>query len=351
MAERDGPSVLIVGAGLAGVACGLALDAAGYRVRIADKGRKPGGRLATRTSGGAPSLMGEDAPWRFDHGAQYLTARGEDLRAALEGLVARGSAARWDARFATLSPDGLEPERESPPRYVGVPGMTQIAGQLAFDLDLALEAEVAPPARMAAQNEGGGWDLGDFGAADIFLTTAPAAQSRALLAAAPDLAAKTEGAAYEPCIAAMIGLDRRIELPADAFFVDDPEGVLRWAAVNGAKPGGPEGTTCLTLHGTADWSAARLDADADVSKYALWRRFRDLSGEALGGSSWPEPTYHRGHRWRYARAVSFVAPVYDADARAGFAGDWAPPDADGAGRAEDAWASGCALAAQVIAAG
>lgn len=345
MAERDGPAVLIVGAGLAGVACGLALDAAGFRVRLADKGRKPGGRMATRTSGGAPSAMGEGAPWRFDHGAQYVTARGEDFRAALDDLVARGVAARWDARVATLTPEGLTPKTDQPPRFVGVPGMTEIPGQLAFDLDLALEAEVAPPTRMAD----GGWDLGDFGAADIFLSTAPAAQSQALLAAAPELAARVEGAAYEPCLAAMIGFDRRIDLPADAFFVEDPDGVLRWAAVNGSKPDRPQETTCLTLHGAPAWSAAHLDEDAELSKYALWRRFREITGAALD-LSLPEPAYHRGHRWRYARATRFVAPAYDGEARAGFAGDWAPPDGAGAGRAEDAWTSGRALARQVIAA-
>ncbi len=345
MAERDGPSVLIVGAGLAGVACGLALDDAGYRVRLLDKGRKPGGRLATRTSGGSPSGMGTDASLRFDHGAQYLTARDPDLRATLDRLVEGGGAALWDGRFATLSPDGLTPEEDPPPRYVGVPGMSQIPGLLAFDLDLALEAELAPPKRM----QGGGWDLGAYGDCDILLSTAPAAQTAALLADAPALAARTEDAGFEPCLAVMAGFDQPFDLGADGLFVEDPDGLLAWVAVNGSKPGRPRETTCLTLHATPAWSARQLEEDPDVAKHGPLRRLGEIAGAALG-LTLPEPSYLRGHRWRYARATRFVAPAFDPDIGAGFAGDWAPPDGQGNGRAEDAWRSGRALAAKVLAA-
>lgn len=343
---RDGPSVLIVGAGLAGVACGLALDAAGFRVRLVDKGRAPGGRLATRAAGGSPFGMGLDAPWCFDHGAQYVTAREDDFRQVLDRLVAGGSAAQWDGRFLTLRPDGTAPEADPPTRYVGVPGMTRIPGQLAFDLDLALEAEMPPPGRMAD----GGWDLGAYGAADLFLVTAPAAQARALLAAAPALAARTDAARFAPCIAAMVGFQGVIDLPADGFFVEDPDGVLAWVGVNGGKPGRPAGTTCLTLHGTTEWSAAHLDSDKDVAKHALLRRFRALAGDALGLDLPGTPAYFAAHRWRHARAVCFAAACFDDGAAAGFAGDWAPPDGRGAGRAEDAWRGGRALARAVIAA-
>jgi|GEM_PF-136700 predicted NAD/FAD-dependent oxidoreductase len=345
MTRRDGPSVLIVGAGLAGVACGLALDQAGYRVRLVDKGRNPGGRLSTRTSGGSPSLMGEDAPWRFDHGAQYVTAREADFQDALDDLVTRGAASLWTGRFATLSEDsGLEAEENSPARYVGVPGMSQIPGMLAFDLDLALQAEMSPPKRM----KDGGWDLGDFGDADILLSTAPAAQTATLLADVPDLAALCATASYAPCLVTMAGLDQKIDLGADGIFVDDAQGLLRWVGVNGSKPDRPQNTTCLTLHASAEWSAQHVNDDKDVLKHGPWRRFREIAKTALG-LTLPEPSYLRGHRWLYARANSYAQPTYDTEARAGFAGDWAPPGALGEGRAEDAWRSGRDLAAQVIA--
>lgn len=58
-------SALVVGAGLAGLVAAQRLAAAGIRVTVFDKGRGPGGRMATRREG--------DACW--DHGAQFFTAR------------------------------------------------------------------------------------------------------------------------------------------------------------------------------------------------------------------------------------------------------------------------------------
>ena len=63
------PETLVIGAGMAGIACARALAEAGHAVRVLDKGRGPGGRMATRR---VTTRAGEV---RFDHGAQYLTAR------------------------------------------------------------------------------------------------------------------------------------------------------------------------------------------------------------------------------------------------------------------------------------
>ena len=58
--------LLIVGAGLSGlVAARRLVDHYGAPVELVDKGRGVGGRLATRRMDGD----------RFDHGAQYFTAR------------------------------------------------------------------------------------------------------------------------------------------------------------------------------------------------------------------------------------------------------------------------------------
>jgi len=40
--------VVVVGAGIAGLACARALTAAGYPVRVLDRGRRPGGRMSSR---------------------------------------------------------------------------------------------------------------------------------------------------------------------------------------------------------------------------------------------------------------------------------------------------------------
>ena len=57
--------VLIVGAGMAGLAAATALQRTGYTVRTIDKGRAVGGRLASRSIHEAT----------FDYGARFMTAR------------------------------------------------------------------------------------------------------------------------------------------------------------------------------------------------------------------------------------------------------------------------------------
>ena len=66
--------VVIVGAGIAGLVAARELAASGVDVRVVDKGRSVGGRLATRRIGDA----------RLDHGAQFFTVRTPAFRARVD---------------------------------------------------------------------------------------------------------------------------------------------------------------------------------------------------------------------------------------------------------------------------
>ncbi|MEM9311642.1 MAG: FAD-dependent oxidoreductase, partial [Pseudomonadota bacterium] len=99
--------IAIIGAGMAGLACAVQLAAAGRDVRVFDKGRGPGGRMAARRA----DVAGETV--RFDHGAQYFTAREPAFREAVAAWEAQGVVARWPAA-QTSSSDAA---------WVGVPGM------------------------------------------------------------------------------------------------------------------------------------------------------------------------------------------------------------------------------------
>jgi predicted NAD/FAD-dependent oxidoreductase len=61
--------VLIIGAGMSGMAAASELSRAGLRVMVVDKGRAVGGRMASRRIGEAV----------FDHGAQFITARSDQF--------------------------------------------------------------------------------------------------------------------------------------------------------------------------------------------------------------------------------------------------------------------------------
>ena len=58
---------------MAGMTAGEALQTAGWRVVLLDKGRRAGGRMATRRIGSS----------RFDHGAQFFTVPDPRFRAVV----------------------------------------------------------------------------------------------------------------------------------------------------------------------------------------------------------------------------------------------------------------------------
>jgi predicted NAD/FAD-dependent oxidoreductase len=80
-------SAIVLGAGIAGLSCATELARAGITVTLLDKGRRPGGRVATRRMDGVS----------FNHGAQFATARGEEFGALLTELRTNGQAAVWPA--------------------------------------------------------------------------------------------------------------------------------------------------------------------------------------------------------------------------------------------------------------
>jgi len=103
MSQSSAPHIVVIGAGMAGLACAGALHPAGADVTLLDKSRHVGGRLATRRVG---DLM-------FDHGAQYVTSRDPGFVTEMQAMAAAGDAAPWPAAGGG--------------RWCGVPGMSALA--------------------------------------------------------------------------------------------------------------------------------------------------------------------------------------------------------------------------------
>ena len=129
-AIRPEPSldVAVIGAGLSGLMCARLLTQAGNRVRVFDKARGPGGRMATRRRGDL----------RFDHGAQYFTARDPRFRRLIDQWRADKLVARWPGTVAEVRDGHIEIKDDSTERWVGVPSMSVICRHLATGLDHVL---------------------------------------------------------------------------------------------------------------------------------------------------------------------------------------------------------------------
>ena len=85
-------AVVVVGAGLAGVACGVELAAAGVDVRVVERARTVGGRMASKRIDGRP----------VDLGAAYFTVRDPEFAQVVARWRTAGLARPWTSELAVL---------------------------------------------------------------------------------------------------------------------------------------------------------------------------------------------------------------------------------------------------------
>jgi predicted NAD/FAD-dependent oxidoreductase len=109
----EATDVLIVGAGMAGLAAASVLCATDHCVVVVEKSRGVGNRLATRRIGEAT----------LDFGAQFMTARDPRFKSAIDGWCASGVVRVWD----WSTPE--HPDRHL--RWRGRPAMTGLPKHLA----------------------------------------------------------------------------------------------------------------------------------------------------------------------------------------------------------------------------
>ncbi len=308
--------IAIVGAGMAGLACATKLSRAGRQFTQFDKGRGPGGRMATRRA----EIGGETG--RFDHGAQYFTARDSGFQEQVVRWESEGVVARWPAAGEDV--------------WVGTPAMNAPIKALAEPLEVHWTARVTGIAKGEQ-----GWRLNvddkiqEF---DSVVLAIPVEQAAELLANVhagfADRARRTQS---RPCWALMAHFPQRLEC---GDVLPGGEGdTVPWAARNGAKPG-RDGSENWVVHGSPEWSAAHLEEEAESVAGQLLDAFLHQA-EVMPQA----PLHMAAHRWRFAMAEPVDGPdaLWDAEAKIGVAGDWliAP-------RVEAAWLSGTRLARAIL---
>ncbi len=319
--------IAIIGAGLAGIAAARALIARGHAVTIFDKGRGPGGRLATRR------IEAEGRKLQFDHGAQYLRAESAEFASAL----AEAGTAPW--------PDAA--------RRVGVPSMSAVPRALLGDIPCVASRHVGQ-----ITGQPGAWTLRHWDArlvrpgkplpdtapeeADRFaavLLTMPATQAREVLGQhAPRLHEALAAIGYAPCWTVMAAFNAPLALPETLR----PEAhAIGWAARDSAKPGRDARQENWVIQAGPAWTRAHLELTAEDIAAPLLAELASFSAAPL-----PAPFMAVAHRWRYSLLEAPLSEpcLWDATTRIGYASDGCI-----GGRAEAAWQSGAALAARVLA--
>lgn len=328
-------NTLIVGAGICGLMAARALVDAGHSVRMVDKGRSVGGRLATRR-------VGEG---RADHGAQFFSVRAPAFQAHVDRWLDLDLAYVWSHGWSDGSLIRDKSDGEGYPRYAIRGGMNALAKHLAQGLDVVTDVKLD-----ALQPAGDGWwavaEDGRIFEADRVILTPPVPQSLALLEKgttdlhAGDLAA-LQRIAYAPCVAGIFHVDGEVNLP-EPGALQQPGTPVAWVADNQRKGISPN-VRLITVHAGPELSHALWDADSGTALDEL---------QSQGLQLYMDPAARRilsGQlkRWRYALPIVIHPdPVLVAQDLPPllFAGD-----AFGGPRVEGAVLSGLAAASKLMA--
>ena len=348
-AALDGSSggVLVVGAGIAGLACALALREAGVPVTVVDRGRRPGGRMSGRRLHGRP----------VDLGAAYFTvpdATGPDATApggsSFAGVVAdwtaRGLARGWTDTLTVLE-SGTSDTTTGPLRHAAPAGLRSLVGDLADTAGgagavLQIEHDVAEVHSDGTVRVEGAVPHGDpirydpIGhdpiRYDAVVLAMPEPQAARLLPAGSAMHAQLDVDAWEPVLSIALGYPQR-SWPADLHgaFVNGSE-LISFLADDGDRRG--DDAPVLVAHTTADLARRHLD-DPESAVPAVTAEVAAL----LGLDPADAPVWTHAHRWTFARASSTHPEPYLLDGRLAVCGDaWG-----GRTSVATAWESGHAL--------
>jgi hypothetical protein len=302
MKPEPGNPVTVIGAGIAGAACAVALRAAGVPVRVLERGRAPGGRLAS------PLLHGR----RVDLGAAYFTVDDPGFAAVVGNWAERGLARPWTDTFGVLAADRPAGTSTGPVRWASPGGLRSLVRDLLTGIEVLTETELhqLPAGRVAL--------------------------------AMPDpqagrLCTVPEPVPYSAAIAVGCGYPARDWPAVDGWFVNDHP-VLAFVADDGARRA--DGQPVLVAHTTPALAQRCLDQPEQAIGPVV-QALTELLG--IGRPSW---TY--AHRWSWAKPAgrhrsTFGFAELPDGRRIGLAGDqWCP---DGTPRVESAWRSGTDLGA------
>ena len=302
--------LLVLGSGIAGLAAARLAEDDGKTVLVIDKGRRLGGRVSKRRQDG----------FVFNHGAQFVTAKGTEFASLLAKATAAGNTKNWQ-----ISDDKIV--------QIGTPSMRDLPQFMATGLMIRQQTEITQIAHH-------GGHIGFFDKDGLVATgrqaiiTAPAAQTGKLLADLyPDLAATAGLASYDPCWTIMLGLEGDHGL-GTAPLRDEVAGIaLGVPEFTRSNQQSSLDAPALTIQATGAWSQQHLQDDPQMVIKSLCQIWQNLSGKPLG-----KVITSAAHRWLYAKVTTAApsdAPRLSHDRKLAIAGDWL-----GGPRVEQAFDSG-----------
>lgn len=309
----------MVGAGVSGIACARVLAEAGLPVTVVDRGRRIGGRMASRRLAGAP----EGRP--VDTGAQYFTVSDPRFATAVADLEARGVVRPWADTFTVLSRGAAPAAKQGPVRWGAPAGMRSVVEALAAGLQVR-------EGTVEVVDAGADGLRVDGSPASAVVLAMPDGQAARLLGDGLSSLAGSLTREWEPVLALTAWWPTREwdDILADGAFVNDDTD-LAWIADDGSRRG--DGAPVLVAHSTPAFAAPHVP-DPQAALPAMVAALQRV----LAISTPPSGTHLQ--RWSMARPTgSRDEPFLLSAAGLGVCGDgWGPVS-----KVEGAFLSGAAL--------
>lgn len=342
---RPAQHIAVIGAGMAGVTCARTLQQAGHHVRVFEKSRGLGGRMATRDS----------AFGSFDHGAQYFTVRDERLLMALQ--TTPELCKRWSANavqvldeLGRITAAGL-PTREA--HWVATPGMKSLVTGWAGPLQQAgvlelqtrvvrIEHDSLQPSQWQLRAQGTDDSQHVFSGFDAVMLAMPSPQAQRLLQNSKLQAAWSQAmnaVQVAPCWTLMLAFPQAVQpglttLGPQWNAARSTHHRIAWLARESSKPA-RSAIERWTVQASAGWSLEHLHDDPARVEAKLIKAFTEVTGIRA------EPAHVDSHRWLYAKTLAPLGKshLWDGHKGLGVCGDWCLGH-----RVEDAFVSGLELA-------
>lgn len=310
-------SVIVIGAGLAGLMAARTLENQKINYLVLEKGPTVGGRMAT---------------WRFqeggqcDYGAQFFTVRSETMKQFAEEWQQNGLVNVWTNGFHQMkSIDQLESltlYQDGYPRYAGRNGMNSITQYLAKGLVISFNQKVE---KIAVRNKQ--WEVtvkkenGEtiLYYADKLIITSPIPESLQLLEKGESkidgqVKQQLEKTSYFPCLAAMVTLTKKTNIPSPGG-IQIAEGTVGFIGDNQQK--GISELPAVTIHGGDQWSRDHEHLPDEEILQLLINAAKPLLGEG-------EIFEKRLVRWNYSKPENLYPDEFaysNIPLRIAFAGD------------------------------